>query len=146
MPSKCASPTSRRKGSKSCFKPDALQHIVSGDATRLQQVVWNLLKNASKFTQNGGRVEIDTRNEAERVIITVSDNGKGIDQGPRCPASSTAFSQGGAEVTREYGGLGLGLAISKATIEAHGGTIKAQSLGKDQGATFVVIIPLSSRN
>ena len=114
---------------------------MEGDFTRLQQVVWNLLKNASKFTRRGGEIRLSSRSEGKKFLLTVSDNGVGIDP-TVLPTVFDAFSQGGEWVAREYGGLGLGLAISKATIEAHGGTIKAESGGVGQGSTFTVELPL----
>ena len=119
----------------------ATQHHIDGDFTRLQQVVWNLLKNASKFTRKGGEIRLTTRSDGERFVLVVSDNGIGIDP-TVLPTIFDAFSQGGEWVAREYGGLGLGLAISKATVEAHGGTIEAESGGRGQGATFTVELPL----
>jgi two-component system, chemotaxis family, CheB/CheR fusion protein len=119
---------------------DAGSHRIDGDFMRLQQVVWNLLKNASKFTPRDGEIRIETRNEPGRVLIVVSDNGIGMDSGSTTGIFE-AFAQGGESVTRDFGGLGLGLAISKATVEAHGGTIRAESTGVGQGATFVVELP-----
>jgi len=120
---------------------DAETHVISGDYTRLQQVVWNLLKNASKFTRRGGSILLSTRSEGNGFCLVVADNGIGIDPSV-LPTVFDAFSQGGEWVAREYGGLGLGLAISKATIEAHGGSIKVESAGVGQGSTFTVELPL----
>ena len=120
---------------------DAVQHDTVGDPTRLQQVVWNLLKNASKFTRQGGLIRLSTRNENDRFFVSVSDNGIGIEH-PTLPTVFEAFTQGGEWVAREFGGLGLGLAISKATVDAHGGTITAESAGRGKGATFIVELPL----
>jgi two-component system CheB/CheR fusion protein len=115
--------------------------IVDGDAKRLQQVFWNLLSNAIKFTPQGGRVGIRCWPEADQVVAEISDSGIGIE-----PAALSrifnAFEQ--AERTaRRFGGLGLGLAISKTLIELHGGTIAAASAGEGQGATFTVRLPLA---
>ena len=112
-----------------------------GDLTRLQQVVWNLLKNASKFTPDGGEITVSTRAAEDRFFLSVTDTGIGI-QPEVLTTIFEAFAQGGEWITREYGGLGLGLAISRATVEAHGGTIKAESGGRNQGATFTVELPL----
>ena len=120
---------------------DAVQHDTVGDHTRLQQVVWNLLKNASKFTRQGGLIRLSTRSENHRFFVSVSDNGIGIEH-PTLPTVFEAFTQGGEWVAREFGGLGLGLAISKATVDAHGGTITAESAGRGKGATFIVELPL----
>ena len=121
---------------------DAPEHQIHGDFNRLQQVVWNLLKNASKFTRRGGDIRVTSRNDADRIIVAVSDNGVGIEP-DSLSSIFDAFSQGGEWVAREFGGLGLGLAISKATVEAHGGTITAESGGRGQGATFSIDLPLA---
>lgn len=115
---------------------------IAGDARRLQQVVWNLLKNASKFTPKGGRIELSTREAAGRLHVTVCDSGMGIEP-QALPHIFEAFVQGGTWVAREFGGLGLGLSISKATIAAHGGSLHAESAGRGQGATFTIELPLA---
>ncbi len=120
---------------------DAVQHDTLGDYTRLQQVVWNLLKNASKFTRQGGLIRLSTRSSNDRFFVSVSDNGIGIDHSTLLTVFE-AFTQGGEWVAREFGGLGLGLAISKATVDAHGGAIAAESAGRGKGATFIVELPL----
>jgi len=120
---------------------DADTHVLNGDYTRLQQVVWNLLKNASKFTRRGGAIRLSTVSEGKKFCLTVADNGIGIIS-TVLPTIFDAFSQGGEWVAREYGGLGLGLAISKATIEAHDGSIKVESGGAGLGSTFTVELPL----
>ena len=120
----------------------ASEHRTRGDFNRLQQVVWNLLKNASKFTRPGGEIHLSTRSEQDRFFLVVSDNGIGIER-HQLPTIFEAFNQGGESIAREYGGLGLGLAITKAAVEAHGGTIRAASAGKDQGAVFTVELPLT---
>lgn len=110
------------------------------DPARLQQVFVNLLKNATKFTPAGGTVTITTAGTPESIRVEVSDTGIGIE-----PANLgkifNAYEQGGTEVTRRFGGLGLGLAICKALVEAHAGTIAAHSEGPGRGATFVVTVP-----
>ena len=116
---------------------------VVGDRTRLQQVFWNLLKNASKFTPKGGVIRIQSRNQRDRIVALVSDNGIGI-EAQALPLIFGSFSQASEEVTRQFGGLGLGLAISQATIDAHSGTLRAESQGHNQGATFSVELPLQS--
>lgn len=120
---------------------DATCTRTEGDFTRLQQVVWNLLKNASKFTRKGGAVRLASRSQGSQFFVAVSDNGIGIEPDV-LPTIFDAFSQGGEWIAREYGGLGLGLAISKATVEAHGGMIRAESGGRGQGTTFTVELPL----
>ncbi|MBD2341366.1 PAS domain-containing protein [Calothrix sp. FACHB-156] len=114
---------------------------VSGDAVRLQQVVWNLLSNAIKFTPNGGRVDIRLERVDQQAQIIVSDTGKGINP-DFLPYIFESFRQEDVSITRKYGGLGLGLAIVRHIIEAHGGTVAVNSLGEGQGATFTVSLPL----
>ena len=116
-------------------------HTVHGDAARLQQVFWNLLKNAVKFTPRGGRISIQSRNQKGKLCIIVTDTGMGIDQ-QLLPRIFTPFEQGGGKsFSAQFGGLGLGLAISKATVDAHGGRLIAQSEGQNAGAVFTVELP-----
>jgi two-component system CheB/CheR fusion protein len=119
----------------------AARHVVPGDASRLQQVVWNLLKNASKFTPAQGRIRVTTSDDGDRFKLVVADTGIGI-SAEALPVIFDAFAQEGQWVTSEFGGLGLGLAIAKATVEAHHGTLVVTSGGRDQGATFTVDLPL----
>ncbi len=121
---------------------EASRYRTEGDFNRLQQVVWRLLKNASKFTRSGGEIHVLSRSEETRFLLAVSDNGTGIEP-DALQTIFGAFDEGNESVRREFGGLGLGLAISKATVEAHGGILKAESGGRDQGATFTVELPLS---
>ena len=111
---------------------------VEGDPRRLNQVFWNLLRNAIKFTPDGGSIEIATRDGAAGEIeVEVNDTGIGI--APKLlPGIFNAFVQGENTATRRYGGLGLGLAISKALVEMHGGKISAKSAGRGKGASFRV--------
>jgi len=114
--------------------------MVSGDASRLQQIIWNLLTNAVKFTPRGGSIMVGVRREADQVAITVADSGAGI--APEFIGHVfERFRQADATTTRKHGGLGLGLAIAKHLVEQHGGTISASSPGVDQGATFTVRLP-----
>lgn len=116
---------------------------VRGDATRLQQVIWNLLSNAVKFTPPGGQVNIHLEQLGNVAQLTVSDTGKGI--APDFLAYIfDYFRQEDASTTRKFGGLGLGLAIARHLVELHGGTIEAQSPGLEQGATFIIRLPLMS--
>jgi len=115
--------------------------FISGDSARLQQVVWNLLSNAIKFTPNNGRVDIFLERVGNQAQITVRDTGKGINPN-FLPHLFESFRQEDASTTRRYGGLGLGLAIVRSLVEAHGGTIAADSPGEGQGATFTVRLPL----
>ena len=119
----------------------ATRHMVPGDAARLQQVVWNLLKNASKFTPNEGEIKVVSSNVDNRFVLIVADTGIGI-ASDALPAIFDAFAQEGPWVTSEFGGLGLGLAIAKATVEAHHGSLVAASGGRNQGATFTIELPL----
>ena len=113
----------------------ATDHHVRADAARLQQVLWNLIKNAVKFTPAGGSVTIATRDEAGQIRIEVTDTGIGIDP-TILPLIFNAFEQGEDDVTKRYGGLGLGLAISRSIIEGHEGALSVSSPGRHQGATF----------
>ncbi|HEY3662990.1 MAG TPA: ATP-binding protein [Chthoniobacterales bacterium] len=111
-----------------------------GDAARLQQVLWNLVKNAVKFTLPGGKIEISTRNLNPNCIeVIVSDNGVGI-EAELLPRIFEAFEQGGRDVTSRFGGLGLGLAICKRVIDLHHGAIRATSDGRGRGATFTITL------
>ena len=117
-------------------------HPVNGDAARLQQILWNLLNNSIKFTPEDGCVGIRSYRRNGEVITEVNDSGIGID--PQVlPVIFNAFEQGNRRITRQFGGLGLGLAITKRLVEIHGGTIVAESLGKDKGATFRVTLPVA---
>ena len=114
---------------------------VSGDPSRLQQVVWNLLTNAVKFTPKGGRVQVRLERVNSHVEVTVSDTGQGI--APEfLPHVFDRFRQADMTYTREHGGLGLGLSIVRQLVELHGGTVHAESAGTGQGATFVVQLPI----
>ena len=116
---------------------------VMGDASRLQQVLWNVLKNAAKFTPAGGEIFVTTRLTTECCAqVVVRDTGIGI-AADALPSIFDAFEQGGADITRQFGGLGLGLAISKVLVEMHGGAIRAESAGTGHGATFVLTLPQS---
>ncbi len=121
------------------FEP--LMGEVMGDSTRLQQVVWNLLSNAVKFTPKGGKVEVRLKQADGYAQIIVSDTGKGISAG-FLPYVFDYFRQADSTSTRNFGGLGLGLAIVRNIVEIHGGIIKADSHGEDKGATFTVSLPL----
>jgi signal transduction histidine kinase/ActR/RegA family two-component response regulator len=116
---------------------------VSGDAGRLQQVVWNLLSNAIKFTPSGGRVEVRVEHADASLHISVSDTGQGIDA-EFLPFMFDRFRQADGTSTRRHGGLGLGLAIARHLIELHGGTIHAESPGKGCGAMFTIKLPLAA--
>ena len=115
---------------------------VSGDAGRLQQVVWNLLANAIKFTDEGGSVCVRLKRAGRDAEVVVSDDGCGIDA-DFLPHIFERFRQADATTTRRHGGLGLGLAIARHLVELHGGTVSAESAGEGQGSTFVIRLPLA---
>ena len=126
---------------------EATEHRIHGDAARVKQVVWNLLKNASKFTPRGGEVRVHTCNPKDNprvMLMEVRDTGIGI-AAEALPKIFDAFTQAGAEIAREFGGLGLGLAIARATVLGHGGEMSADSAGPGKGATFTVSLPLEEK-
>lgn len=115
--------------------------LMVADATRLQQVIWNLLANAVKFTPRGGSVQVAARRTTSHVQISVTDSGEGID--PQfLPHIFEPFRQAESPQTRVHGGLGLGLSIVRYIAEAHGGTVSAESEGRGKGATFTVTFPV----
>ncbi len=116
---------------------------VIGDPGRLQQVMWNLLSNAIKFTPSGGRVEVGIDAVDSYARITVSDTGQGINA-TFLPHVFDRFRQEDGSSTRQHGGLGLGLALVRQLVELHGGTVRAESLGEGQGATFTVHLPFTA--
>jgi signal transduction histidine kinase/CheY-like chemotaxis protein len=119
-------------------------HFVWGDPARFHQIAWNLLRNSIKFTASGGRIAIRTSNPVDRVLrLEIADTGIGI-EAETLSHLFEPFEQGGFKVTRQFGGLGLGCAISKALVEAHGGTIRAESDGRDKGAVFVIELPTTT--
>lgn len=122
---------------------DANLKMISGDPDRLQQVIWNLLSNAAKFTPNGGRVEISVSQTTAHVQIQVKDSGPGID--PKfLPHVFERFRQADGSTTRTHGGLGLGLAIVRHLVELHGGTITVENREDCHGAIFTIQLPLPS--
>ena len=117
--------------------------IVAGDPGRLQQIVWNLVSNALKFTPAEGRIEVTTAAEGDYAVVTVSDNGEGI--APEfLPHVFDRFRQENERVTRTHSGLGIGLALARHLTELQGGAIEARSKGKGTGSTFIVRLPLRS--
>jgi len=114
---------------------------VRGDSGRLQQCIWNLLSNAIKFTPKGGRVQIVLRRVDSHIEVSVVDDGMGI-KSEFLPHVFERFRQADASTTRRYGGLGLGLSIVKHLVELHGGSIRAESRGEGQGASFIIELPL----
>jgi PAS domain S-box-containing protein len=116
--------------------------LVRGDPNRLQQVLWNLVSNAIKFTPTGGRVQVVLERVNSHVEISVEDSGIGI-QPDFLPYVFDRFRQADASTTRRYGGLGLGLSIVKTLVELHGGSVRVKSPGENQGSTFTVALPVS---
>jgi CheY-like chemotaxis protein/anti-sigma regulatory factor (Ser/Thr protein kinase) len=117
--------------------------LVSGDADRLQQVVWNVLSNAAKFTPAGGKVEISVGQTPTHVEIQVKDTGPGIDPN-FLPHVFERFRQADGSTTRTHGGIGLGLAIVRHLVELHGGTIAVENREAESGAVFTIRLPLPS--
>ena len=118
---------------------------ISGDPDRLQQIIWNLLTNAIKFTPKGGRVHVRLQRIDFHVELTISDTGQGIDA-KLLPYVFDRFRQSDSSSTRRHGGLGLGLAIVRQLVELHGGTVTAESQGTGEGTTFRVTLPLMSEH
>ncbi len=134
-------PTAEAKGVALEAQVESLSGLqVRGDPHRLQQVLWNLLTNAIKFTPRDGKVRLAVRRADARIELCVEDNGQGI--APEfLPLVFDRFRQADASTTRRHGGLGLGLSIVKQLVEMHGGTVRAQSAGLGNGSTFVVALP-----
>jgi PAS domain S-box-containing protein len=134
-------PTADARGVQLELLLDATAGQVSGDADRLQQVIWNLLSNAIKFTPKDGRVTIQLHRLDSQIEIMIEDTGQGI-SAEFLPYIFDRFRQADGSITREHGGLGLGLAIVRHLVELHGGTIQAHSDGANLGSTFRVRLPL----
>jgi PAS domain S-box-containing protein len=134
-------PAADAKGIALQLMLDPAAGLVSGDATRLQQIVWNLLTNAVKFTSRDGFVEVRLKRQGTDVGIIVSDTGEGISP-EFVPHMFDRFRQAESTTRRHQGGLGLGLAIVRHLVEAHGGTVWAASKGLGKGASFTVTLPL----
>ena len=114
---------------------------MNGDFARLQQAMWNLLKNEAKFTPEKGRISLRTRNEPGRVLVEVTDTGIGME--PKAIARIfRPFAQADVSITRLFGGPGLGLAIANGTARAYDGELRASSPCLGQGATFTLSLPL----
>jgi len=115
--------------------------IVQGDVVRIEQIVWNLLSNALKFTPAGGQVRVELSAEADSACMTVSDSGRGI--APEfLPFIFDMFRQANSGTTRQHGGMGIGLALVKELVQSHGGRVEVASNGEGQGAQFRVALPL----
>jgi signal transduction histidine kinase len=136
-------PLAAAKNVRLAFDDVPGSRTVSGDAERLQQVIWNLLANAIKYTPGGGRVDVVVVSGAEHMEVRVADTGQGI--GPDLlPHLFERFRQGDDATTRRHTGLGLGLGIARYLVELHGGTVQAASPGVGQGATFTVRLPIAA--
>jgi PAS domain S-box-containing protein len=130
----------QEKGIELSFDLDTSIGLVNADASRLQQVLWNVLKNAAKFTPEGGKIHVCTARADGRVRVQIQDSGVGI--APEVlPKIFDAFEQGDVRVTRKFGGLGLGLAISKALVELHSGSIQVESPGVGEGCAVTIELP-----
>ena len=135
------SPSVGERGIRFETELHAATGLVAADAPRLQQVLWNVLKNAIKFSSQNGLIRVTAKRlDGARCEVRVEDSGIGISP-ETLPRIFDAFEQGGTTVTRQFGGLGLGLAICKALVELHHGTIRAESSGEGKGATFIIELP-----
>jgi signal transduction histidine kinase len=133
--------TAAAKNVTLCVQIEPFAGEVHGDVTRLQQVVWNLVSNAIKFTPAGGQVAVSVHPDEKHAEISVSDTGIGITP-EVLPHVFDRFSQGDSSLTRPFGGLGLGLAIVRHLVELHGGSVHASSGGANRGATFRIRLPI----
>ena len=141
-PSRRSSRPPKPRGSAWSDRLDPHAGPLRGDANRLQQIVWNLLTNAVKFTPEGGTVAVVLERDGSHVEITVADSGQGI-PAEFLPYVFDRFRQADATIRRKHSGLGIGLAIVKQLVDLHGGTVWAQSEGDGQGTRFVVSLPLA---
>jgi signal transduction histidine kinase/CheY-like chemotaxis protein len=136
-------PTADAKGVQVVLEADSSIGVIDGDKARFQQIAWNLVSNAIKFTPKGGTVTVRLRRSSECVELIVADTGQGIPDGFLASVFEP-FRQADESTTRANGGLGLGLSIVKHLVEAHSGTVSVQSAGKDQGSTFTVRLPITA--
>ena len=135
-------PAAQAKNVSLEFEPGGEPQIVSGDQSRLRQVVWNLILNAIKFTPRDGRVVVRLKSEGHFVRLIVEDSGEGI-KPEFLPYVFDRFRQAEGSISRKQGGLGLGLAVVRHLVELHGGSVSAESEGPGKGATFTVNLPLA---
>ncbi len=135
------SPMAASKGIRVQAELDPNTPRISGDPARVQQILWNLLTNAVKFTPKGGSVDVVTERIESSVAIRVRDSGMGI-EADFLPHVFDRFRQADASTTRRHGGLGLGLAIVKNLVELHGGTVRVESAGANQGTSFTILLPI----
>jgi signal transduction histidine kinase len=136
-----ARPAAEAKNIALNLELDPAASPASADIARIQQVVWNLVSNAVKFTPKGGRVDVSLRRTDSAVELSVEDNGQGI-SAELLPHVFERFRQGDSSTRRSYAGLGLGLSIVKYIVEAHGGAVRAFSAGEGRGSTFTVTVPV----
>ena len=132
----------QQKGQRLTTRLRARAPVVAGEPVRLRQVFSNLLGNAVKFTPEGGRIAVRSRNGPNALVVEVQDSGIGIAR-EALAEIFRPFAQGSPEVAQRFGGLGLGLAIAEKIVLGHGGTLSAQSRGPWQGATFRVVLPMA---
>lgn len=123
------------------FAPEDML-FVQADPVRLEQIIWNLLNNSVKFTPRGGRITVRLEEEADEIVLTVSDNGQGVDSS-FLPHIFEIFRQADAGTSRSQSGMGIGLAVVQQLVELHGGSVSADSAGKGKGATFTIRLPRS---
>ena len=116
--------------------------FVQADPVRLEQIIWNLLNNSVKFTPRGGRITVRLEEDGDEIVLTVSDNGQGIDSS-FLPHIFEIFRQADAGTNRAQAGMGIGLAVVQQLVELHGGSVSADSAGKGKGATFTIRLPRS---
>jgi signal transduction histidine kinase len=136
-------PMAEQKGVGLTLELDSAPVRIAGDADRLQQVVWNLVQNAVKFTPTGGRVEIELSRTRDHARVIVRDTGRGIAK-DFLARLFEPFSQAASIRSRDTSGLGLGLSIARRLVELHGGTVIAESAGENAGATFTIALPLAA--
>lgn len=132
------------KEQKLNLRLEATHTVGSMDPVRIQQVLWNIIRNATKFTANGGSISIRTWNDSPKTIaVEVHDTGIGFEP-EMVPKMFEPFEQGGRHITRQFGGLGLGLMICRSIVDQHHGLLEAKSPGSDKGATFTLTLPLKA--
>ncbi|HEX7707992.1 MAG TPA: ATP-binding protein [Thermoanaerobaculia bacterium] len=136
-------PSASVKDLRVTINVDDDRSVVHGDPDRLQQVFWNLLTNAVKFTPAGGQIEILMRHSNGEAVVEIHDSGMGIDS-EFIPHIFERFRQADASTTRRHGGLGIGLALVRQLVEIHGGRVAAESEGEGRGSTFTVALPSST--
>lgn len=138
---KVAQPDITAKQLKVETKLGAKHPVIAGDAARIRQIFFNLFSNAIKFTPKGHWIRVTTASEKDHIRIDVTDSGIGIPEN-MIPLLFQRFQQGGGDVTRRFGGLGLGLSICRSLAIMHGGTVTARSEGEGKGATFTLRLPV----